>query len=263
MIVSARVIPVVMSLLLVLAAGCRDVVVDSVWSDTAQVTGGENEIWSSALQHIEHIDSMTGAINDEQGLTLGLVPFSREKMAQIAGAGCIVWFNDSDPDARFGIRFPQGDVTMAARMMRNITKSETETQLADLAERETAIVLLGDDRRIAAELTCDDAAEYGIEPTISEYHGRLLLTMKIPFEFTINGNDYEIQIPDDRQVRLFIETPAPERRDEREIVPMGMPSDYDDDPYIRSTSRQSSQSVGEYRGLNSPINLYLTVKLAG
>jgi hypothetical protein len=99
-----------LALLLVLAAGCGDYEMDSLWlGDSEIVIDGNSSDWRGSLYYLDDEKASIGIKNDAEHLYLCLITQEPTRSRQAVSRGLILWFDPSGgKEKKFGINYPLG-----------------------------------------------------------------------------------------------------------------------------------------------------------
>ncbi len=245
----------------VMVSGCSEVTVQSSWRTQDISIDGVGSEWGKRLVQIENTNTAVGVFNDQEALYLALVAWNQQTQVQIAGYGCVLWFEpDHGSAGTFGIHFPLGDLPLATQMSQTLSRSETLDFIKTLKANATMLELIDRNYRVLTRMTVEEAAAKGIQVSLGEYNGRLLLEARIPWLFDINGRGYKIAGGNNGIVKIDVQTPTESSRNVRE--PQTAESTVSQSPFI-FTSPGSEQTVAtEPDPFRFPVDFALRIRTA-
>ena len=187
--------------------GCSGVSVQSSWRNPDVKIDGAGDEWVESLVQIGNTSTAVGVSNDAEALYLAIVPWNQQVLVQVAGTGLYLWFQpERDAAKRFALHFPNGDVSIALQMAQTLSRTETLKLIRQLADQDTMVELLDHDSRVIAKLSRADAAANGLEVSLGDYRGRLMIEARIPWNYQVNGRGYELS--PDGPIILNVQTPV-------------------------------------------------------
>jgi len=258
-----RLVSIVIAALLI-ADGCREMTIQSVWENRTVAIDSEGMDWEDALIHLERVNTAVGFKNRADTFSMCVVPWNRNTQVLVAGNGCIVWFVRPENDKEnIGVHFPLGDMEIAKKLADNLSKTEAVNLIRQLASQEKSIELINNHRKVICRLTSDEAREKGIQIALGEYNGRMMIEARMPFVFEVGGRKYDIRATQST-VEMQIETVLTDRREkETPEDAMSPPIGLAGSPYIRTDSRYTDPEEQTSTTFLNQLEISMIIQLAG
>ena len=249
--------------LVLVLAGCGGAILQSSWRNHEIRVDGSGSEWEKSLTRIENANTALGFYNDRDALYIAVVPWNQQNQIQVAGMGCVMMFESGDDTETIGIHFPFGDQAIAVQMSQTLSRSDLHEFTQELAAKETMLEVLGRDNAVVAKMTLDEAAEKGIRVSLGEYNGHLLVEMRIPWVFELNGKEYHLPGNDGSLVTIDVETPRQTMRQREDQQDMVQRSGISGSPFLFTDPGEEDNAVATGIDLfRMPIDLSIRVRPA-
>ena len=216
---------IAIGLVMVVAAGCGSLQLQSQWRTHAIVIDGNNDEWGSAMMKIEDKQLMVGLLNDSSYLYLSLVTTDQSIQRQIMFLGLTVWFDyQGGEEKRLGIHFPVG--SPMGRFSREGVEGGTDERYGGEGQEQegmqrnrmafdtTDVEIMGPGEGEHRKVSIIELKELAVKTSI--LNGRLVYELKVPL--ADHGLDpYAIGTKAGAMIGVGVETGTmPERRPSEE-----------------------------------------------
>lgn len=175
-------------LFLLIAAGCGERKVESLWRDRPIAIDGrdDGDEWKGSRYFLEEEKIVLGIMNDDTSLYLRFSCLDRSTVRNIVAGGFIVWMDGAGTKKKsFGILFPPSSMggrppDGGARSRNESPDIEAENRMQPGNSLSGDIFVVGDGGKSGSRLTIDQGAEIGLFSRVGAAGDRIVYELAVP-----------------------------------------------------------------------------------
>jgi len=180
----------VLSIVLLLTAGCGDEEFNSSWQQSEITIDGNQSDWEGKLHYLSDQKSVIGIANDNEYLYLCLATNDTAKMFQFFSTGFTVWLESKNSDEKIGIQYPMRSGDMRRMMpMRNRQnegeRPDMKVRLNEFKAQQSEIGIVNKDNFPLTVYPLTN--ELGLNVDLGVQMGLLVYEMKVPLDKDLYG----------------------------------------------------------------------------